>query len=595
MPVQVEEHQGGRWLIGGEVGQNSAWGYVESWATNPMLVPLVSDRATWRVYDPNGGVWLNDPDFHVSCQAPDRDATLYIHAPLSPTISGMYSMTCGVVDDRPSYVHARGGLHLYSRVAETGRRTWIVGEAVGDASGLAFLQEDEEAEMQQQEEAVEEIQKASGGGGWSWWPFAKAKKVEEEEEKEAGASHQQQQQLLLPQQPQQHPPVGAGHAWRVAVDGEWEEDEGLTVVTSDSGLCVDAALKHAPEEAATEDYEAEARAACGRLQTAWEVLRSVRLAPKLISLAAVSGGDAQSPAHTHLSNGMPLPVVGFGAGATAREESEQAVSQALLAGYRLIDGATAYGMEDIAGDLLASPSVAGVGREQVFLTSKLWYTQLGFEHSLLAAGRSLEDYRTDYHDVLLLHWPRCFEDVEWMRCAEEVPAGSVGTWQESWRALERLYAEGAALAIGVSNFDATLLGQLGTLAAAGPHVVQNHRDVVWQDLEAVAACEEVGAFYQAYSSLRGLLGDEGNPHYARAREALARVGERYGGKSVAQVALRWEVQRGHGVIPRSRRPEHLVENLEGVLDFSLSEAEMAEIDALGIHHTQGGGDVRDEF
>jgi diketogulonate reductase-like aldo/keto reductase len=288
---------------------------------------------------------------------------------------------------------------------------------------------------------------------------------------------------------------------------------------------------------------------------------------------------------------MPLPSVGFGAGATAREDAEQAVRQALAAGYRLIDGATAYLNDDIIGDVLASGAVPGVGRESMFLTSKLWYSELGFQPSLDAAARSLEELRTSFHDVMMIHWPQCYADVEWMRCDEEVP-GSAGTWQESWRALERLYAEGAAMAIGVSNFDIRLLAELGELATTSPHVLQNHRDVVWQDTEAVARCAEMGIFYQSYSSLRGLL-DEGDPSYAQARAVLGEIGEQHGGKSVAQVALRWEIQHGHGVIPRSYHPAHLAANLDA-LNFSLSEEDMAAIDALGVHR-RGDDEARDEF
>lgn len=304
------------------------------------------------------------------------------------------------------------------------------------------------------------------------------------------------------------------------------------------------------------------------------MLRAIRLAPKIALVAST-----EPPALHVLANGVPLPIIGFGAGATAREESERAVRRALVAGYRLIDGATAYGNEDVIGDVLLDATTGG--REGVSLTSKVWYTELGFDLSLEAAARSLADYRTDYHDLLVIHWPTCHAGVEWMRC-HEVPAG-VGTWQESWRALERLYAEGAALAIGVSNFGEGLLVELEALAATQPHVVQNHGDVVWQDLEASRVATDSGMFYQAYSSLRGLLSDDASPHYARARRVLREIGKRYGGKSVAQVALRWEVQHGHGIVPRSHQPAHLTENLRGVLDFELEEEDMAAIDALGIH------------
>lgn len=113
--------------------------------------------------------------------------------------------------------------------------------------------------------------------------------------------------------------------------------------------------------------------------------------------------------------------------------------------------------------------------------------------------------------------------------------------------------------------------------------------MVWQDAETVAWCAEMGVFYQAYSSLRGLL-DGGDPSYAPARQVLRAIGERHGA-NIAQVALRWEIQHGHGVIPRSHHPAHLNENLDALGAIRLSEEDMAAIDALGVRQ----GEARDEL
>lgn len=491
----MDDHQSGRWLVGGSVGENSAWAFVESWATNPGLVPVVSAASVWKVFGEDSGDWRQDPELRVECR--ERDATLYVFGP--PTTAGMYSLTGAVVDERPAYIHSGGELYLYARLSEDGGRLWIIGEHLGDGAGLAFVQES-----------------AADDEG------------------------------------RQHPPVGASQDWRVPVDGEWvaaAEPMGVITADGDGG-------QHAHE-------------------TIWETLRNIRLTPKLTE--AVEG------AYARLSNGVAVPLVGFGAGATAREESEEAVRNALVAGYRSLDGATAYDNDDVIGGLLASDA-APVTREQVFVTGKLWYDELGFEPSLRAAASSRWLLRTDYHDVLLLHWPQCYDDVVWMDC-DAVPEG-VGTWKESWRALERLYAEGAALAIGVSNFDARLLHELAGLASTMPHVIQNHRDVLFQDEQTIAVAQSYGLWYQAYSSLRGLL-DAHNPQYDHARRVLAAIGDRHGGKSVAQVALRWEVQQGHGVIPRSFDPAHLHENLAGVLDWALDDEAMAEIEALSVRAGEG--------
>ena len=168
----------------------------------------------------------------------------------------------------------------------------------------------------------------------------------------------------------------------------------------------------------------------------------------------------------------------------------------------------------------------------------------------------------------------------------ECDTASEGTWQQSWRALERLYAEGTALSIGVSNFGADLMLDLLDLSATLPGIVQNHRDIISHDDDVVDICQSHGIFYQSYSTLRAFTSGEMGPEYTQAKALVESLAKKHK-KSNAQIVLRWMIQSNCGAIPRSFSEQHLKENLD-VFDFELSEQEMYELGGKG-------GDLTEEL
>lgn len=205
----------------------------------------------------------------------------------------------------------------------------------------------------------------------------------------------------------QHPSDIGAEPWHVAVDSVWNHDTGFEIVSSDKGECVAALLNiTAPSNSSStaskdkpqDKAKQAATAACGGASTTWQVVRLLR--------------EARKPKNNtvELSNGVRLPLVGFGTGAMTPEEVEPAVRGALEAGYRLIDTASAYANEQIIGRVLREKN-ASVPRGEVVLVSKLWYSELGFDETMAAAQRSLARLGTDYLDAYLIHWPRCYPEV----------------------------------------------------------------------------------------------------------------------------------------------------------------------------------------
>lgn len=251
-----------------------------------------------------------------------------------------------------------------------------------------------------------------------------------------------------------------------------------------------------------------------------------------------------------LNNGVELPQVGLGVYQAARgEETRRAVREALALGYRHVDTARAYGNERNVGEALRE---SGLPRDEVFVTTKLWNDDQGYDAALAAFDDSLRRLGLEVLDLYLLHWP--------------VP----GKRLDSWRALERLAREGRVRAIGVSNFMPHHLDELLARAEIVPAVNQIEVSPFLQQREARAASERRGIVVEAYSPLtKGQRLDD--PVVGRvAREA---------GRTPAQVLLRWGIQHGMVVLPKSVHPPRIAENA-ALFDFALSPAAMAELDAL---------------
>jgi diketogulonate reductase-like aldo/keto reductase len=271
---------------------------------------------------------------------------------------------------------------------------------------------------------------------------------------------------------------------------------------------------------------------------------------------------------TTLSNGRTMPVVGFGC---AGQLSRGPIGLALEQGYRLFDTsqATEWYLEAELGEALRASSVP---RSELFITTKLHPRDLGESSTLEAFPASLKRLHTEYVDAFLLHYPRCFGSL----CGGKEPAG---TWRDSWRALEALHDRGQARSIGVSNFDERELAQLLGMARVRPHLVQSWMDPLQQARGLRALCHKHGVLFQAYSTLGTQWAGQGvrlNP--VLKHPVIIRIAKQLG-RSPAQVALRWALQSGAAVIPRSTKAKNMRANLE-LFDFELSAAQMADIDAL---------------
>ncbi|WP_289823555.1 aldo/keto reductase [Alistipes finegoldii] len=254
--------------------------------------------------------------------------------------------------------------------------------------------------------------------------------------------------------------------------------------------------------------------------------------------------------HRILNNGVEMPVLGFGVYQVGETVCEQCVRDALAAGYRLIDTAAAYLNEKAVG---AAIRKSGVPREELFITTKLWVQDAGYESTKRAFAKSLERLQLDYLDLYLIHQP--FGDV-----------------YGSWRAMEELYREGAVRAIGVSNFQPDRLVDLILHNEVVPAVNQVETHPFCQQTEAAAVMASEGVQIESWAPFA-----EGRNNLF-GNGTLVSLAAKYR-KSVAQVVLRWLIQRGVVVIPKSVRPERMAENID-VFDFHLAPEDMDLIATL---------------
>ncbi len=263
-------------------------------------------------------------------------------------------------------------------------------------------------------------------------------------------------------------------------------------------------------------------------------------------------GNTAVPTIT-LNNGVEIPQVGLGVFQTKEgAEVEQAVGAALEAGYRLIDTAAIYGNEAGVGRAIKA---SGLPREEIFITTKLWNAHHAYEDALRAFDESLRKLDSGYVDLYLIHWPLPME----------------GKFVDAWRALEKLYNDKRVRAIGVSNFTPRHLEELLNASETVPTVNQIELHPLFQQKETRAYCAERGIAIESYSPL--MQAGEALEH-----SVIGNLAQKYG-KTPAQVILRWHLQSGFIVIPKSARPERIRENLD-LFDFELSTDEMRQIDGM---------------
>ena len=258
-----------------------------------------------------------------------------------------------------------------------------------------------------------------------------------------------------------------------------------------------------------------------------------------------------------LNNGVEMPLEGFGVFQVPDPaQCEQAVLDAISTGYRLIDTAAAYRNEEAVGKAIAK---CGVPREELFITTKLWVQDASYEGAKKAIETSLNKLGLDYLDLYLLHQP-------------------MGDYIGAYRAMEEAYKAGRLRAIGVCNFYPNRLADLCETVEIRPAVNQVELHPFFQQEDALALMKEYGVQPEAWGPFA-----EGN-HGIFTHPVLTAIGQKYG-KSAAQVALRWNVQRGVTVIPKSVHKERMEQNID-IWDFTLSDEDMAEIAKLDIGRSE---------
>ncbi len=251
-----------------------------------------------------------------------------------------------------------------------------------------------------------------------------------------------------------------------------------------------------------------------------------------------------------LSNGVKMPQLGYGVYQVTKEECERCVLDALEVGYRAIDTAQSYFNEAEVGDALQK---SGIDRKEIFLTTKVWIEHYGYDAAKKSVLQSMEKLKTDYIDLVLLHQP--FAD-----------------YYGAYRALEDLYEEGRLRAIGVSNFAPDRLVDIASFARIKPMVNQIETHPLNQQIEAHKWLEKYGVIHEAWAPFGEGRGNMfSNP-------VLQEIGDKYN-KTAAQVIMRWQLQRGIVVIPKSTHKERMAQNLD-VFDFTLNNEDMQAIAAL---------------
>ncbi|KRC62667.1 oxidoreductase [Agromyces sp. Root81] len=268
-----------------------------------------------------------------------------------------------------------------------------------------------------------------------------------------------------------------------------------------------------------------------------------------------------TPTTVTLNNGVTMPALGFGVFQTPPEVTTQAVVTALATGYRLIDTAAAYGNERGVGDAIRN---SGLARDDVFIETKVWISDYGYDETLHAFEKSARKLGVDTIDLFILH--------------QALPSEFDRT-VDAYRALERLLAEGRVRAIGVSNFMPDHLDTLLERTEVVPAVNQVEMHPYFSQPAVRTADTERGILTQAWSPIGGITSYRGDSSRSTFNEpVIVGIGEQYG-KSAAQVMLRWHLQQGRSAIPKSVRAERIAENFD-VFDFELTGEQLAAIDAL---------------
>ena len=257
-----------------------------------------------------------------------------------------------------------------------------------------------------------------------------------------------------------------------------------------------------------------------------------------------------------LNNGLQMPLLGFGTNTLKDSIGIRSVSDAISVGYRLIDTAHIYGNEKAVGEGIKQ---SGIDRKELFVTSKLWVDDAGYESTIKAFETSIKKLGVEYLDLYLIHRPK-------------------GDVKGSWQAMEELCEAGKIRAIGVSNFEPEQLEELMTYAKIAPAINQIQSHVFFQEKNLYPYLKDSETQMEAWSPFAA------GRNEIFSNQTLAEIGKKHK-KSIAQVCLRWHFQREVVAIPRSQNKAHMIENLE-IFDFELAESDMQTITTLDLNKTQ---------
>ena len=275
----------------------------------------------------------------------------------------------------------------------------------------------------------------------------------------------------------------------------------------------------------------------------------------MLPLASFAQSAVKIPT-VKLNNGVEMPILGFGTLELRGQVGINSVAEAISFGYRLFDTANIYGNEEFVGQGIKK---SGIDRKELFITTKLWVADMGYESTKKAFEVSMKKLGVDYIDLYLIHRPR-------------------GDVKGSWKAMEELYAEGKIKAIGVSNFNEAQLKELLSYAKVKPAVNQIETSPFFQQFADQEMLKKMGIQGEAWSPFAGGRGG------IFTNPVLAAIGKKYR-KSNAQITLRWIIQRGIVTIPRTSDLAYMAENLR-IFDFELSEDDMKQIATLDLNVTQ---------
>ncbi|CAC9974586.1 aldo/keto reductase [Flavobacterium panici] len=270
----------------------------------------------------------------------------------------------------------------------------------------------------------------------------------------------------------------------------------------------------------------------------------------------IMDNNAKEITNVKLNNSVKMPILGFGTYGLRGEVCQQSVADALSVGYRLIDTAKIYGNEEAVGKGIKQ---SGINRKELFVTSKLWVDDAGYENAKKGFEETLTKLGLDYLDLYLIHRPR-------------------GDVKGSWKAMEELYKAGKIRAIGISNFDSNQLADLLSYAQVKPVINQIETHAYFQQGDAYNLLKKHNIQMEAWAPFA-----EGRNELF-TNEVFTQIAKKHS-KTVAQVNLRWHYQLGIVAIPRSSQKAHIVENL-GIFDFKLDSGDMKAIEKLDLNKTQ---------